>query len=210
MDWPTEHTEHTENTPPPVPPAIPDHELLRCIGRGSYGEVWLERNVLGQAGPHAQLHPARGAAALIWLFEQFVGLELIRAARLASPERQVRFWRDPDGPEVDWVVVAGDKLLPIRGFSGGAFRTCGGSLPLLHRMEERAGVRRFVRSAMFPLTPTLSPSDGAREERPGDCVPTKNFGMALFLVLLERFAPAPAVNGFISDALGHPHGRWSL
>jgi predicted AAA+ superfamily ATPase len=47
------------------------------------------------------------------LFEQFVGLELIRAARLASPERQVRFWRDPDGPEVDWVVVAGDKLLPI-------------------------------------------------------------------------------------------------
>ena len=29
------------------PPAIPDHELLRCIGRGSYGEVWLERTVLG-------------------------------------------------------------------------------------------------------------------------------------------------------------------
>src|SRR5687767_1773882 len=30
-----------------VPPAIPDHELLRCIGRGSYGEVWLARNVMG-------------------------------------------------------------------------------------------------------------------------------------------------------------------
>src|SRR6266571_5965322 len=28
-------------------PAIPDHELLRCIGRGSYGEVWLARNVMG-------------------------------------------------------------------------------------------------------------------------------------------------------------------
>jgi serine/threonine protein kinase len=26
------------------PPAIPDHELLRRIGRGSYGEVWLARN----------------------------------------------------------------------------------------------------------------------------------------------------------------------
>src|SRR5438552_9350768 len=26
---------------------IPDHELLRCIGRGSYGEVWLGRNVMG-------------------------------------------------------------------------------------------------------------------------------------------------------------------
>jgi tetratricopeptide (TPR) repeat protein len=29
------------------PPAIPDHELLRRIGGGSYGEVWLARNILG-------------------------------------------------------------------------------------------------------------------------------------------------------------------
>ena len=29
------------------PPTIPDHELLRVIGRGSYGEVWLARNVMG-------------------------------------------------------------------------------------------------------------------------------------------------------------------
>lgn len=28
-------------------PDVPDHELLRCIGRGSYGEVWLARNVTG-------------------------------------------------------------------------------------------------------------------------------------------------------------------
>jgi serine/threonine protein kinase len=26
---------------------IPDHELLRCIGRGTYGEVWLARNAVG-------------------------------------------------------------------------------------------------------------------------------------------------------------------
>src|SRR5574342_183453 len=29
-------------------PVIPDHQLLRCIGQGSYGEVWLGRNVLGE------------------------------------------------------------------------------------------------------------------------------------------------------------------
>ncbi len=29
------------------PPAIPDHELLRPIGSGAYGQVWLARNALG-------------------------------------------------------------------------------------------------------------------------------------------------------------------
>ncbi|MCI0535863.1 MAG: protein kinase [Verrucomicrobiales bacterium] len=29
------------------PPVIPDHTLIRPIGRGAYGEVWLARNVMG-------------------------------------------------------------------------------------------------------------------------------------------------------------------
>jgi tetratricopeptide (TPR) repeat protein len=28
-------------------PVIPDHEIIRCIGQGSYGEVWLARNAVG-------------------------------------------------------------------------------------------------------------------------------------------------------------------
>ena len=32
-------------------------------------------------------------------------------------------------------------------------------------------------STRLPLAPTLSPSDGAREQLPGDCVPTNRFGM---------------------------------
>jgi predicted AAA+ superfamily ATPase len=47
------------------------------------------------------------------LFEQFVGLEFIRMGRQAQPEVHVRFWRDPDGPEVDWVLTREDRSLPV-------------------------------------------------------------------------------------------------
>ena len=30
-----------------TPPEVPDHEMVRCIGQGSYGEVWLARNAVG-------------------------------------------------------------------------------------------------------------------------------------------------------------------
>src|ERR1700761_5662480 len=33
---------------PQAPPPIPDHQLLKRIGRGSYGEVWLARNMMGE------------------------------------------------------------------------------------------------------------------------------------------------------------------
>jgi predicted AAA+ superfamily ATPase len=46
-------------------------------------------------------------------FEQFVGLELLRATREVSAHLKLRFWRDPDGPEVDWVVVGEDRWLPV-------------------------------------------------------------------------------------------------
>src|SRR5256885_10236007 len=40
-------TSASQPSTPLPPPSIPDHELLRRIGRGSYGEVWLARSVMG-------------------------------------------------------------------------------------------------------------------------------------------------------------------
>jgi hypothetical protein len=31
----------------PLPPAVPDHTLLRLVGKGAYGEIWLARNAIG-------------------------------------------------------------------------------------------------------------------------------------------------------------------
>ena len=61
--------------------------------------------------------------------------------------------------------------------SPGASRNCRWFLPLLPPREERAGERRAVSSARHPLSPTLSPSDRAREKPPADQGTTDNFGM---------------------------------
>ena len=39
-------TDSGKSTGPPPP--VPEHELLRRIGSGSHGEVWLARSVTGQ------------------------------------------------------------------------------------------------------------------------------------------------------------------
>ena len=48
-----------------------------------------------------------------FLFEQFVGLDLIRMGRSVSPAWKLHFWRDPDGPEVDWILASGKEYIPI-------------------------------------------------------------------------------------------------
>jgi predicted AAA+ superfamily ATPase len=61
------------------------------------------------ANEGTRLNPSRMGE----LFEQFVGLELVRLCRTHLPRARVRFWRDPDGPEVDWVVEHRGHYLPI-------------------------------------------------------------------------------------------------
>src|SRR2546430_16572977 len=44
---PTDSSSPSFQVENPPPRLIPDHQVLRRIGRGSYGEVWLARNPMG-------------------------------------------------------------------------------------------------------------------------------------------------------------------
>lgn len=47
------------------------------------------------------------------LLEHYIGLELICYMRIAQTRFRLKYWRDPAGPEVDWVVDTGDAYIPI-------------------------------------------------------------------------------------------------
>jgi predicted AAA+ superfamily ATPase len=47
------------------------------------------------------------------LFEQYIGLELVRLIRAQQKRFAVRYWRDPSGPEVDWVIETDQGFIPI-------------------------------------------------------------------------------------------------
>ncbi len=47
------------------------------------------------------------------IFEQYVGLEIIRTLRLFQPRGTLKYWRDPTGPEVDWVIETPETMIPI-------------------------------------------------------------------------------------------------
>ena len=47
------------------------------------------------------------------LLEQYIGLELIRMIRLSQQRISLKYWRDPSGPEVDWVIESNKNYIPI-------------------------------------------------------------------------------------------------
>lgn len=47
------------------------------------------------------------------LFVQFIGLELLRRLRLHGCRAKLRYWRDLEGDEIDWVIEFEKRLIPI-------------------------------------------------------------------------------------------------
>ncbi len=51
--------------------------------------------------------------AMGMIFEQFIGLELLRFAHAKGHGTKIKFWRDPDGPEVDWIIDEDGAYIPL-------------------------------------------------------------------------------------------------
>lgn len=47
------------------------------------------------------------------LFEQFIGIELLKIIRLYAPQAKLRYWHDHAGPEVDYVIEYNRQFIPI-------------------------------------------------------------------------------------------------
>ena len=47
------------------------------------------------------------------LFEQLIGLELVKQAQFCAKKISIKYWRDTDGPEVDWVIDKQDHYIPL-------------------------------------------------------------------------------------------------
>lgn len=61
----------------------------------------------------AKMGPRLSDEMMGHLFEEYVGLELLRQLRYHAPRGRLHFWRDANGPEVDWVVEKHGEYLPI-------------------------------------------------------------------------------------------------
>lgn len=47
------------------------------------------------------------------LFEHFIGNEILKWIRSQALNAKLYFWRDSDGPEIDWLIEFEDRLFPI-------------------------------------------------------------------------------------------------
>lgn len=47
------------------------------------------------------------------LFEQFIGIELLKLIHLYAPQAKLRYWHDHAGPEVDYVIEYNRQYIPI-------------------------------------------------------------------------------------------------
>jgi len=96
-------------SPAAEPPVIPGHRLLRCIGRGSYGEVWLAQSATGEY--RAVKIVLRKTFELDRPFErEFSGIQKFEPVSRASPSQVsiLQVGRDDDAGFFYYVMELAD------------------------------------------------------------------------------------------------------
>jgi hypothetical protein len=136
-----------EAQPRKSPPKVPDHDLLRCIGEGAYGEVWLARNSLGTFRAVKVIHCGRFKDNDRPYEREFTGLKNFEPISRGHEGLVdiLQVGRDDDAGYFYYVMEVADNAA---GQDKG-----GGS----HR-----------RSNPSPPHPSLSPSGGEGGQRPGE------------------------------------------
>ena len=98
---------------------LPPHHInyrkrLRKRPRLHFMDTGLICYLLGiRDGATLERHPLRGA-----IFESFVATELIKAFAAMRRDAPLFFWRDATGHEIDILIDAGDRLIPMEIKSG--------------------------------------------------------------------------------------------
>jgi tetratricopeptide (TPR) repeat protein len=96
------------------PPVISDHTLLRRIGKGSYGEVWLARNVMGTFRAVKVVH--RGAFDSDRPYErEFAGIRRFEPVSRTHPSQLsvLHVGRDDAAGHFYYVMELADSVTPV-------------------------------------------------------------------------------------------------
>ena len=160
-------------TASPVP-TIPDHEVLRRIGRGAYGAVWLARNVMGTYRAVKIIHREDFSRDRPFTRE-YEGLLKYEPVSRSHPNLMQILHVGRRGEYFYYVTELADD-------AGGAQRTKGEEQEGQHGEQGRAGSAAAIEGSSVasheePLTPcvrqgsgrqaSLASSDGERVAKPG-------------------------------------------
>ena len=93
-----------------VPPLLPSSSRRRLSKATKF--IFFD---LGVRNSSAGLLTNKGITSEEWgnRFEQWIGLSLIRYFRSRNLNGSVYYWRDHNGPEIDWIVETNNRWIPV-------------------------------------------------------------------------------------------------
>jgi len=91
-----------------IEPLVKSNSRKRLSKAPKYIMFDLGIKRIGASEPHSP-----GIRELSLLFEQFIGLELVRIIQQNRIAMKVLYWRSHDGPEVDFVLATNNSYIPI-------------------------------------------------------------------------------------------------